>query len=69
MLLHTESCSSEQGTTLEKGERLETFEHEDEMMQLYVLQMAFLEKWKAAASPEAALEAIGDTKVGGSSSS
>ena len=34
------------------------------MMKLYELHMAFLEKWKAAVSPEAALEAIGDTKVG-----
>lgn len=60
----TESCSSEQWTALEKGTKLEKFEKEDEMMKLYELHMAFLEKWKAAVSPEAALEAIGDTKVG-----
>ena len=50
-------------SSLEKGTRLEKFDKEDDMMKLYELHMAFLEKWKAASSPSAAAEAIGDTKV------
>lgn len=47
----------------EKGARLKKFDKEDEMMKLYELHMTFLEKWKAAASPKAAIEAIGQKKV------
>eukprot|EP00731_Ephydatia_muelleri_P019637 Em0012g462a len=46
----------------EKGARLKKFDKEDEMMKLYELHMTFLEKWKAAASPKAAIEAIGQKK-------
>ena len=58
MLLHTPGSFSS-----EKGTRLEKFDKEDEMLKLYGLHMEFLDKWKAAASPEAAMTAIGDTKV------